>query len=309
MTNLSSIENARPYLTVINDQVKTSSLKVADHFGKRHADVVRAIRKLECSDEFTQRNFAFSQYKDASGKTNAFYEITKDGFVFLAMGFTGSNAAAWKEAYINAFNAMEAELQKAHHPKPTNALPSGLTAEQCDSIKALVKARVEIMPKDQQAKAAITCWSSLKSKFGCTYKEISPEYFTDALSLVARVDLGEYQPALEHQQEIPTALPLRKYHYPLESYNNDPSGKIHNPLRSYTVGYVMSKEMKSPTIDLLNNLELDGHEVSGCRLELTNIYHMIKAQEQYVQQMFNMFGRMQQMHHDSMMRIVIKEVD
>jgi hypothetical protein len=81
------------------------------------------------------------------------------------------------------------------HPK---ALPNGLTTDQQASIKALVKARVEVMPKDKQAKAAITCWSALKSKFGCTYKEINPERFTEAVSLVARVSLeGEFIPRAE----------------------------------------------------------------------------------------------------------------
>ncbi|MCR7162897.1 hypothetical protein NS899_32270, partial [Pseudomonas aeruginosa] len=62
-------------------------------------------------------------------------------------------------------------------------------ADQQEAIKALVKARVDELPEGKRAKAAITCWSSLKSKFGCTYKEISPEQFTDAVSLIARVVL------------------------------------------------------------------------------------------------------------------------
>ncbi|WP_249411562.1 Rha family transcriptional regulator [Marinomonas sp. A3A] len=38
------------------------------------------------------------------------YRITRDGFVFLAMGFTGTKAAQFKEAYINALNQMEKQL-------------------------------------------------------------------------------------------------------------------------------------------------------------------------------------------------------
>ena len=38
------------------------------------------------------------------------YQITRDGFAFLAMGFTGKRAAQFKEAYINAFNQMEQAL-------------------------------------------------------------------------------------------------------------------------------------------------------------------------------------------------------
>ncbi|MBB3103747.1 hypothetical protein FHR87_002144 [Azomonas macrocytogenes] len=80
--------------------------------------------------------------------------------------------------------------RKARKPK---ALPDGLTLDQQTAIKQLVKARVESVPKDKQAKAAITCWSALKSKFGCTYKKIDPEQFAEAASLVARIELeGEF---------------------------------------------------------------------------------------------------------------------
>lgn len=67
--------------------------------------------------------------------------------------------------------------------------PGQLTADQQTSIKELVKARVEALPQNRRAKAAITCWSALKSKFGCTYKLIAPEHFTEAVSLVARLPL------------------------------------------------------------------------------------------------------------------------
>ncbi|WP_412729557.1 P22AR C-terminal domain-containing protein [Escherichia coli] len=53
--------------------------------------------------------------------------------------------------------------------------------------------RGQSLPKEKQAKAMITMWSSLKSHFGCSYKEISEEQFTEALSLAARVPLeGEF---------------------------------------------------------------------------------------------------------------------
>lgn len=96
------------------EQVVTSSRTVAEKFEKRHADVLRAIANLECNPEFTQRNFALSSYKDESGKENKEYLITKDGFSMLAMGFTGEKAFKFKEAYINAFNAMEQELKRIY---------------------------------------------------------------------------------------------------------------------------------------------------------------------------------------------------
>jgi phage regulator Rha-like protein len=49
---------------------------------------------------------------DKQGKTKPMYEITRDGFTFLAMGFTGKRAAEFKEKYIAMFNAMVDRMNK-----------------------------------------------------------------------------------------------------------------------------------------------------------------------------------------------------
>lgn len=92
------------------DVTVVTSLDVAETFEKRHADVLRDIEHLQCSEEFTQRNFALTSYKDASGKSNKEYLITRDGFTILVMGYTGEKAMKFKEAYIKQFNAMEKAL-------------------------------------------------------------------------------------------------------------------------------------------------------------------------------------------------------
>lgn len=73
--------------------------------------------------------------------------------------------------------------------KAKKALPGKITTEQQEAIKQLVMSRGQSLSKEKQAKAMITMWSSLKSHFGCSYKEISEEQFTEALSLAARVPL------------------------------------------------------------------------------------------------------------------------
>ena len=99
------------------EQLTTTSRLIAEIFEKRHSDVIRAIENLECSQDFTERNFALSDYKDDSGKSNKEYIITKDGFVMLAMGFTGEKAFKFKEQYINAFNSMEKELKRIYEER------------------------------------------------------------------------------------------------------------------------------------------------------------------------------------------------
>ncbi|WAG17127.1 Rha family transcriptional regulator [Aeromonas hydrophila] len=102
-------------------QPVTTSLKVAEVFGKQHKDVLRKIATLDCSKDFNERNFALVTYQDGKGEARPAYEMTKDGFIFVVMGFTGAKAAATKEAYINAFNWM-AEQLAAQRPQPAICL-------------------------------------------------------------------------------------------------------------------------------------------------------------------------------------------
>lgn len=89
-----------------------SSLDIAETFEKRHSDVLRDIENLNCSEEFRERNFAFSKYTvDNNSRSYPMYYLTRDGFVILVMGYNGEKAMKFKEAYIKQFNAME-ELLK-----------------------------------------------------------------------------------------------------------------------------------------------------------------------------------------------------
>lgn len=74
-------------------------------------------------------------------------------------------------------------------PKTKKALPGGLSLEQQDCVKALVKSRIEHLPKDKQGGAAIKCWSAIKTKFGKSYKAVEPENFSAIVSLLGRVAL------------------------------------------------------------------------------------------------------------------------
>ncbi|ECY3258986.1 peptidase [Salmonella enterica subsp. enterica serovar Alachua] len=101
---------AQPEIAVANNCAVTTSLAIASYFGKRHDNIIQKIQSLECSPEFAALNFKVSEYTDATGRKLPCYQITRDGFAFLAMGFTGKRAAQFKEAYITAFNRMEKAL-------------------------------------------------------------------------------------------------------------------------------------------------------------------------------------------------------
>lgn len=99
-------------VTITNGKAVTTSLKVAGVFGRQHKDVLKAIRDLNAPDDFTERNFAPSEYTDPTGRKCPMYTITRDGFTLLAMGFTGKKAMEFKIAYIRAFNEMEERLAR-----------------------------------------------------------------------------------------------------------------------------------------------------------------------------------------------------
>jgi Rha family phage regulatory protein len=109
----------RKMVVVSNDEAVTDSAAVAKVFGKQHKDVLKAIRNLDCSRDFTQRNFAQClKINDlANGKREPFYTLTKDGFMFLVMGFTGKAAAKFKEAFIEAFNWMASQIKSFQQKK------------------------------------------------------------------------------------------------------------------------------------------------------------------------------------------------
>lgn len=90
----------------------TTSLIVAEVFGKRHDHVLRDIENLSCSESFRVANFGETPYvHEQNGQTYRMYEMTKDGFSFLVMGYTGEKAGEFKEKFIIEFNKREDMLK------------------------------------------------------------------------------------------------------------------------------------------------------------------------------------------------------
>lgn len=98
-------------ITNTNGQLTVSSLQVATNFEKRHCDVIEAIENIKTENSVVTKMFIESAYKAGTGKSYKCYNITRDGFSLLVMGFTGKKALEWKLKYIEAFNAMEEQLK------------------------------------------------------------------------------------------------------------------------------------------------------------------------------------------------------
>ncbi|EAH8188243.1 phage regulatory protein [Campylobacter jejuni] len=97
------------------NQIFCTSLDVAKVFGKQHKDILELIRSKIRNKEiqnFNGRNFSPVKYKDLKGELRPAYQLTKDGFSFIAMGLTGRKADKFKIEFINAFNEKQKLLQK-----------------------------------------------------------------------------------------------------------------------------------------------------------------------------------------------------
>ena len=154
MTHLSTAVPNQPKIEVIDGKLFTTSLDVAEKFGKQHKDVMKAIRNLEAPDDWLGRNFALKQsvvpISNGATRTSPYYEMTRDGFTFLVTGFTGKAAAEWKIKYIDAFNQMEKTLLAT---SPELEMAKGILAaqkllEQKDNHILHLEARIEAdLPK------------------------------------------------------------------------------------------------------------------------------------------------------------------
>ena len=103
-------------IIINNDEgtLTVPSTQVANDFGKLHKNVLNKIETLKTqigSAENSAQYFIPNIYVDNSGKSNKYYNLTRDGFSLLVMGFTGKKALTWKLKYIEAFNLMEAKLK------------------------------------------------------------------------------------------------------------------------------------------------------------------------------------------------------
>lgn len=104
-------------VTVLNDQLVTDSLQVAEHFGKQHKDVLKAIDNL-VAQNCAAKSFFFEATHENRGKQYKMYYMNRDGFSLLVMGFTGKEALEWKIKFIEAFNEMEKTLRSTPEVKP-----------------------------------------------------------------------------------------------------------------------------------------------------------------------------------------------
>ena len=128
---------------------------------------------MDCSEEFRLLNFEQSSYKNQQGKKQPCYCMTRDGFVFLVMGYRGKKAAHFKEMYIRRFNEME------------------------EHIKSLVSARQEFPLLTDNIKLA--------------YDNPKPYHYSNECDMINRIVLGMTSKQYKIAHDIPSNESIRPY--------------------------------------------------------------------------------------------------
>jgi len=126
-------------ITNKNGRLTVSSLQVATDFKKRHTDVCETIETLirGCAEKSADL-FIETKYQQVQNKQwYKCYDITRDGFSLLVMGFTGKKALEWKLKYIEAFNSMEKQLTD-RNINLEEVIVKTVTLAVSETVKALV---------------------------------------------------------------------------------------------------------------------------------------------------------------------------
>jgi len=176
-------------IQLIAGQPMTTSLDVAEHFGKRHDNVMKAIRALEIPAELHALNFEEMSHHVSIGngatREEKAFRMTRDGFTLLCMGFTGKEAMRWKVAYITAFNQMEQALRQ---PAPQTLPDLNRRAQLAFAIKTLDMMRDGLpgQPPKPSTEQVVRHFLDIE-----TLEQASEEQIRMALSFIQGQIIGE----------------------------------------------------------------------------------------------------------------------
>lgn len=285
MTNNSTVVDMRKFVEARDGRAFTTSQQVANAFGKQHHHVMQKLDALECSDQFLTRNFSRVQFEHRGNQYEA-VEMTKDGFVFLVMGFTGAKAAAIKEGYIHAFNVMAERL---------NIKPDVLVG---DLVGAVIGSSGEVVLDrviDQKAAALPvalrrsfkhTIKSRLRTRFNVQKTALIPaEELANACNFVAAYNVleGEFIAKEPSQQQLPLNI-----HYPIEALAAIREGMltVRNDKQAWldvTLDDIRdTRDGTTPLESLLWDLEKAGFDIRGAWWELRTYRNKLREITSFV---------------------------
>ncbi len=181
-------------LLTIVDGERMTSLQIAEITGKPHADVMKAIRKMEPAwSKINEGNFSLVEYKDKKGETRPCYSLNKEECLYIATKFNDEARAKlikrWKELeeqhqkpsvpqnYLEALKS----LVKAEEEKQQLALENKKQQEQ---IVTISKANMELGSKITEMLPKVSYYDRiLQSNATMTVTQIAQDYGMSAMRL------------------------------------------------------------------------------------------------------------------------------
>ena len=160
----------RPLVSLAAGQPVVDSQDVARQFGRPHKSVLASIdimlaRRPDLLGQKFLPEFAPVATGNGGVREVRSYLLNRDGFSLLVMGFTGERALQWKLDYIEAFNAMEAELRSRQAPAAFDPNdPASLRHLLIGYSEALISARAEVVETRQALVVAETVIEDAKPK-------------------------------------------------------------------------------------------------------------------------------------------------
>lgn len=207
---------ASPTVAMVDNRPATTSLDIAEHFGKRHDHVCRDIRRIcaETPEKFHAPNFGeisrTVKIGNGAKREETYFTVYFDGFILLVMGYTGKKALGMKLAYIEAFNAMREKLERAktkpvENPDKLPTPDAPLTPDQQCTLQAIVRAKVEALPREQRGGLYPKTWSRFNNHFRLAkYCQLPQSRLSEAVAYLTQLDMTEGKQALP---TAPSAIP------------------------------------------------------------------------------------------------------
>ena len=181
-------------ISTIVDGDRMTSLQIAEITGKPHADVMKAIRKMEPAwSKINEGNFSLVDYQDKKGETRPCYSLNKEECLYIATKFNDEARAKlikrWKELeeqhqkpsvpqnYLEALKS----LVKAEEEKQQLALENKKQQEQ---ILTISKTNMELGNKITEMLPKVSYYDKiLQSNATMTVTQIAQDYGMSAMRL------------------------------------------------------------------------------------------------------------------------------
>ncbi len=203
MSNTTTVVDMRKFVEARDGKAFTTTHQVATAFGKLHNHVLAKVRALDCSDQFLTDNFSSVQFEHR-GNTYEAFEMSKDGFMFLVMGFTGAKAAAIKEGYIFAFNEMANRLNLKADVLVGDLVGSVIGSSGEVVLDRVIDQKAAALPAPLRRSFKHTMKSRLRTRFNVQRTALIPaEELANACNFVAAyVFEGEFLPKRDQIQLV-----------------------------------------------------------------------------------------------------------